>query len=230
MSKLQQSFDSIFEIQNFNDDFLLIRSKSISDLAVFGKTIFERKFDFIDEVIVTEFEVCIKLNHLFSPLDITKLKELRLHEIKNKRTYVIPVHFCDHRDWEAIELYTGLQKPQIISKLLATTYSVAMFGFLPGFTYLNGLDKVLQVPRKDTPAKYVEANSLAIGGKYLGLYAIDSPGGWHVIGKIPISVLQMHSLPPVQFNPGDRIELKEIDLNEFNLIKSKNNTLREYNA
>ncbi len=230
MSKSQQSFDSLFEINNFNDDFLLIRSKSVSDLAIFGQTIFERKFDFIDEVIVTEFEVCLKVNHLFSIPDIEQLKNVGLRAKTIRRTYQIPVYFSDHEDWKAIEVFTGLKRAKIIPKLLETKYTVAMFGFLPGFTYINGLDKAFHVPRKSVPAKYVEANSLAIGGKYLGIYAIDSPGGWHVIGKIPISVFDIQSLPPVQFNPGDLIELKVIDLNEFNLIKEKNNSLQEYNA
>ena len=230
MSKLLPSFDSMFEIKNFNDDFLLISSKSNSDLANFGRSVFERKFDFVDEVIVTEFEVCIKINHLFSALDMEQLMNVSLDEQAIQRTYQIPVYFSDHEDWEAIEAYTGLKKVKIIPKILESKYTVAMFGFLPGFTYLNGLDKAFHVPRKSVPAKYVEANSLAIGGKYLGIYAIDSPGGWHVIGSIPVSVFDRQSLPPVQFNPGDRLELKAIDLNEFNRIKEKNSSLKAYNV
>jgi KipI family sensor histidine kinase inhibitor len=230
MSKLHQSFDSLFEINNFNNDFLLVRSTNISALADFGRTIFERKLDFIDEVIVTEIEVCIKINHLFSLSKIDLLKNFDFKEITTERLYQIPVYFSDHEDWKSIEIFTGFKKSQIIAKLIHSEFSVAMFGFLPGFTYLNGLDKDLRIPRKTVPAKYVEASSLAIGAKYLGFYAIDSPGGWHVIGKTPISIMQILSIPPISFNLRDRIKLKEIDLNEFNNLAAKKLTLQEYNV
>ncbi|MFD1314371.1 carboxyltransferase domain-containing protein [Namhaeicola litoreus] len=230
MSKLQQSFDSLFEINNFNNDFLLVRSKNTSDLAQLGKTVFKQKFDFVDEVIVTEMEVCIKVNHLFSSSHLDHLKNIEYDKFDRHQTYQVPVLFTDHDDWKEIESFTGFNKSEIISKLLQSEFSVAMFGFLPGFTYLNGLDKNLQVPRKAVPAKYVEANSLAIGGKYLGLYAIDSPGGWHVIGKTPISLLEIESLPPISINPGDRIVLNEIDQTEFKSMTEKKLTLQEYNA
>ena len=105
-----------------------------------------------------------------------------------------------------------------------------MFGFLPGFIYLDGLDASLHVPRKTIPSKYVKANSIAIGGKYIGLYSIDSPGGWQVIGQTPISILEIPQLPPVEMNLGDRIKLKAIDATEFENILQKKITLKEYNG
>ena len=75
------------------------------------------------------------------------------------------------------------------------------------------------MPRKANPEKYVAANSLAIGGKYLGLYALDSPGGWNVIGKTPISMLQIPNLPPVAVNLGDKIKLQAISASEYEALK-----------
>lgn len=230
MSKLQQSFDTLFEISNFNNDFLLIRSKSVSDLAHLGRTIFESEFDFVEEVITTEYEICIQVNANFYPAKLDLIKNSVLQEKPPAGSFQIPVFFSDHEDWKSVELVTGLNREDVISRLLQNEYSVAMFGFLPGFTYFNGLDESLHVPRKSIPSKNVESNSLAIGGRYLGIYAINSPGGWHVIGKIPISMLEIKDLPPIPLNPGDRIKLKAIDFIEFDRIKSENLTLNDFYA
>ena len=105
-----------------------------------------------------------------------------------------------------------------------------MFGFLPGYIYFDGLEKSLQVPRKAIPAKYVESNSIAIGGKYLGLYSIESPGGWFVIGRTPIPILEIPKLPPVALNLKDEIILHPILQLEYEQLLKKKISLKQYNS
>ena len=138
--------------------------------------------------------------------------------------------FEDQEDWKLIENYTGLEKAAIIDRLIRTKFTLAMLGFLPGFLYLRGLDKTLQIPRKTKPSKYVKANSIAIGGPYLGVYAIDSPGGWHVIAKTPIPILDIFNLSKPILNLGDQIVLKAINLSEYQSILAQQLTLSSYNA
>lgn len=222
--------NSAFDVQNFNDDFLLIRATEEGTLAALGKLIFEKKFDFIDEVIVTEREVCLKLNGRFDESQMDLFSTLRPSNQPTTHTYRLPIYFADHEDWESVSTVTGLSKEEIITQLLATDFTVAMFGFLPGFIYLNGLPKGLYVPRKSVPSKYVKANSVAIGGKYLGLYALDSPGGWHVIGQVPVSILQIPQLPPLPLNLEDRIQCVRITSAEFAQINAQQFNLITYNA
>ena len=66
----------------------------------------------------------------------------------------------------------------------AATYTVETMGFAPGFAYLTGLDPALHVPRRTTPRTRVPAGSLAIAGGYTAVYPFDSPGGWHLIGRV----------------------------------------------
>ncbi len=215
MSQLLR-FDGVFvEVTNYNDDFLILRSAETPHLRKVGKAIFLRQFDFVEEVIVTEVEICLKLNAQFGPFKIGYLTDVQLGATHESRTYQLPVYFDQHEDWELIESSSGFSKNQVIQKLVEVEYTIAMFGFLPGFMYLDGLPASLQVPRKTIPAKYVEANSIAIGGKYLGLYALDSPGGWNVIGKTPIALLQIPELPPVVPNLMDKIRLVPIDQNTY---------------
>jgi len=195
-------------IKNYNNDFLII--KSDKELQQIGKAIFEQNFDFVTEVIVTEKEVCVQLNDLFEVEKLDLFHNLQFTKKGTSKTYELPVYFTNHEDWKRVEAVTGFSKKAIIEKLISTEFSIAIFGFLPGFLYLDGLDESLHVPRKAVPSKYVEANSIAIGGQYLGLYSVESPGGWNVIGKVDVSILDLSSIPPVKMNLGDKIKLKVI--------------------
>jgi len=218
------------EVFNFNNDFLLLKSTNGTALQTLGKALLEKQLDFVEEVIVTEVEICLKLNGKFHPSKLAILHSLDLEESSQAVSYRFPVYFEDHADWEKVTAHLGMGKEAIISQFEKLDFSVAMFGFLPGFVYLDGLPLSLNVPRKKVPAKYVEANSLAMGGKYLGMYSIASPGGWNVIGKFPISVLQIQALPPVVLNLGDQIKLEAISKSDYQHISRKRPNLKEYNA
>lgn len=230
MSTSLQLFNAELIIDNYHDDFLILKSIPASETRRIGKAIFQRQFDFAAEVIVTEVEICIKLNKHFDASKIALLKNMEQSLSSSLQSYQLPIYFNEHEDWMGVQASTGLDKQQIIAKLIATDFSIAMFGFLPGFIYLDGLAPALQVPRKTIPAKYVKANSIAIGGKYLGLYALGSPGGWHVIGQMPIPILQLPELPPVLLNPGDHIRLEPIDQSTYQKLLEQPISLKEYNA
>ena len=222
--------NSTLDIQNFNNDFLILKSEDQSHLAEIGRSIFEKKLDFVDEVIVTEMEICLKLNQNYHESKIKLLNNFQLGKKSKNAVYQLPIYFNDHEDWRNVASIIGFSKTEIIEKLVATKLSISMFGFLPGFMYLSGLDPPLHVPRKTIPSKYVKANSIALGGKYVGLYSIDSPGGWHVIGQIPITILKTSQLPPVDMNLGDQIKLHPIEKVEFENLLRKNISLKEYNG
>lgn len=228
MSTSLQLFNSSIEVSNYNNDFLILRATLNSELGQIGKAIFQQKFDFVDEVIVTEVEICLKLNANFDASKLEKLKNIEQGEGKAQKAYELPIYFNDHEDWAVVEKITGFSKEDIVSKLEATDFSIGMFGFLPGFLYIDGLDPSLHVPRKTVPSKYIKANSIAIGGKYLGLYSLDSPGGWHVIGQLAIPILEIPNLPPVTLNLGDKINLRSINKREYDELVEKQISLKEY--
>lgn len=222
--------DTGLNIENYNDDFLILKSENKNLLAGIARSIFEKNVDFVSEVIIAETEVCIQLNDRF---DESKLGQLNLSgnkSIKKPRSFKLPIYFNEHTDWNGILKQTGLSRAETILKILESTLSVAMFGFLPGFVYLDGLDPDLHVTRKAIPSKYVSAGSVAIGGKYLGIYSIDSPGGWHVIGQIPLSILNIQSLPPVDFDIGDTLELEAINQEQFDQIVKAHTSFMTYNS
>lgn len=209
MSILLHILDTELIVEDYHGDFLLIKKANAKgrDLGIIAKAIFQKKYAFVEEVIVTEVEICLKLNAQYETGKLTALEQLIFDEKWLPKTHELPVRFSEHEDWGNIEAATGFRKATIIERLCAIDFSVAFLGFLPGFVYMNGLEPDLHVPRKSTPSKYIKANSVAIGGRYLGLYSIDSPGGWHVIGAVPHSVLDLSKLPPIAWNLNDKIRL-----------------------
>lgn len=235
MSESLQFSEIRVEVDNYHNDFLILRSGDRAGLTRVGKALFRRNFDFVEEVIVTTAEVLLKLNARFSLEKLSLLTEVTLPGIEAIQVLEIPVHFGHDSgqaedDWEAVARHCGISQADIVERLCAESYSVAMLGFLPGFVYLDGLPEEMQVPRKSVPAKYVEAGSVAIGGKYLGIYALDSPGGWNVIGKTPLRLLETPDLPPVAFLPGDEFRIRAIGKAEYDELLACSLTLKDYHG
>lgn len=109
----------------------------------------------------------------------------------------------------------GISPDELITRHTATTYTVAMIGFAPGFPYLLGLDESLALPRLDTPRTQVPAGSVAIGGAQTGIYPRMSPGGWRLLGRTPRVLFDAARAPPSLLSPGDRVRFVPIDPDAF---------------
>lgn len=127
----------------------------------------------------------------------------------------VPVCYELGLDWEEVQRHTGLTKEDIIQKHVSGKYTVAMMGFLPGFLYLSGLEKAITCPRKESPRTNIPAGSVGIGGEQTGIYSLESPGGWQILGRTPLSFFDVQSNPPTQVEPGDTIEFIRISEEEF---------------
>jgi len=99
------------------------------------------------------------------------------------------------------------------------TFIVYGIGFLPGFMYLGGLPKALEVPRKSTPRLEVPKGSVGLAGKQTGVYPQQSPGGWNIIGKCPIPIFNVEKEQPCFVQVGDRIQFYSISKAEYKLHK-----------
>ncbi len=105
--------------------------------------------------------------------------------------------------------------PEVIDLHTAIDYRVYMIGFMPGFPYMGPVDKKLFSPRKDQPRLQVPSGSIGIAGSQTGIYPIDSPGGWQIIGRTPLQLFDANSLPPGLLSAGDTVQFISIDKNEF---------------
>ncbi len=145
-----------------------------------------------------------------------------LHSQKHK-IHRIPVcyNITLGEDIKDLAKEKGLTVAEVIEIHTAPLYTVYFMGFLPGFPYLEGLDKRLYIERKSIPKQRVTKGSVAIGGKQTGIYPQDSPGGWHTIGHSPISFFDITQESPSPFEAGDFITFYEIDIQEHKHLKEK---------
>ncbi|WP_295793037.1 5-oxoprolinase subunit PxpB [Mucilaginibacter sp.] len=97
----------------------------------------------------------------------------------------------------------------------AAEYSVHMIGFMPGFAYLGGMTESLATPRKGTPRNAVPAGSVGIAGKQTGIYPLQTPGGWQLIGQTPVKLFDANRVQPSLLKAGDRVIFKPITRLEF---------------
>lgn len=141
---------------------------------------------------------------------------IRPHELSNK-IWKVPVCYGEGfgKDLDTLAKEKKLKVGELIEMHASVAYRIHFFGFLPGFMYLNGLPERLHSPRKAVPDRAVPRGSVAIGGSQTGIYPRESPGGWHVIGRTPISLFDGEQNPPVWANPGDRIKFVPISSSEM---------------
>ncbi len=106
-------------------------------------------------------------------------------------------------DLEFVAEHAQLTPNEVIALHSNAEYLVYMLGFTPGFCYLGGLDERLETPRRAEPRTRIPSGSVGIAGKQTGVYPIDSPGGWRIIGQTTMPLFDPHRNPPVLIQAGD---------------------------
>ena len=123
-------------------------------------------------------------------------------------------------DLSFVASHNHLSEDEVISIHSGTDYLVYMLGFIPGFTYLGGIDPRIATPRLSSPRTLIPAGSVGIAGEQTGTYPADSPGGWQIIGRTPVTMYDMSKAQAALLNAGDYVRYVPIDESEFHRIKA----------
>ena len=121
------------------------------------------------------------------------------------RLHRIPVVY-DGPDLEAVASALGMHVEKVVALHGRPIYRAFVIGFVPGWAYLGPLPDELVLPRRSDPRTRVPAGSVAIAGQLTGIYPLDTPGGWHIIGRTSIRPFLPDSDPPSLFRVGDRVK------------------------
>jgi KipI family sensor histidine kinase inhibitor len=149
--------------------------------------------------------------------DWVETKMLRAEEaaIPKPRRIEVPVQYGGENgpDLDFVATYHGISAHDVARIHTSRDYTVFMMGFTPGFPYLGGLDNAIATPRLDTPRTRVPAGSVGIAGAQTGIYPIDSPGGWRLIGRTSLRIFDLEAPMPFLFSPGDivRFAIQTVD-------------------
>jgi KipI family sensor histidine kinase inhibitor len=116
---------------------------------------------------------------------------------------------------------TGKSVEQVIALHSGATYFAYVLGFMPGFAYLGGLPKVLELPRRKVPRVRVPQNSVSIAGEMTAIYPWESPGGWHLIGRTPVALFDLRRAQPILWNAGDDVQFARVDRSTHDRIAAQ---------
>jgi inhibitor of KinA len=114
-----------------------------------------------------------------------------------------------------------LSVEEVIALHSRPEYLVYMIGFAPGFAYLGGLPEQLVTPRLEKPRLSVPKGSVGIGGAQTGVYSVDSPGGWRLIGRTPVPLYDPAKNPPALLEAGDRLRFRPVSAAEYAELEAK---------
>jgi inhibitor of KinA len=140
--------------------------------------------------------------------------------IAESKTIIIPVCYGGGLgpDLEEVSRLNNLTTQEVIAMHSKAVYKVYMIGFVPGFAYLGGMDERIAAPRRETPRKAVPAGAIGIAGKQTGIYPLETPGGWQIIGQTPLQLFDAKRQQPALLKAGDNVVFKPIDKAAFDAI------------
>lgn len=138
------------------------------------------------------------------------------------RLVEIPVRYGGEHgpDLDDVARHHGLSTDEVVRLHAGADYLVYMLGFAPGFPYLGGLPERLATPRLATPRGRVPAGSVGLGGAQTGIYPLESPGGWRIIGRTPLRLFTPESPEsPTLLRMGDRVRFRAVTPAEFSALE-----------
>ena len=121
-------------------------------------------------------------------------------------------------DLPFVAKHNNLSLEEVVKLHTRETYLVYVVGFSPGFAAMGTVPEKIQTPRLSSPRTKVPAGSVGIGGMQTGIYAVESPGGWQLIGRTPLKLFDLRRRPPAFFQAGDFARFYPIGENEFQEI------------
>ncbi|MBU3170024.1 5-oxoprolinase subunit PxpB [Clostridium estertheticum] len=181
----------------------------------------------INETIPTYRSLMVIYDPIIMELDelISVLKSiiLKMHELKlpDAKVIEIPTLYGGEYgpDIDFVAKHNKISIDEVIKIHTDREYLIYMIGFTPGFPYLGGMSDKIEAPRLQNPRTKIPVGSVGIAGKQTGIYPVESPGGWQLVGRTPVKLYDPCRDEPVLLNAGDYIKFVSIDENEYKIIE-----------
>ncbi len=233
-----QSLDNKFQVQLLGDHAILIKlSKGLNagmdkDLLALAQFLKAQKVPGMKDIILAYDNLTLVYDILHFDTNpyffVNQLLDAFITEASNNnasnntaRLIKVPVCYDPSLgiDLEHAALIAKCSIDALIQAHTTAIYTVYCLGFLPGFAYMGDVPKKIQLPRHPQPRTKVAAGSVGIAGKQTGIYPMDSPGGWQIIGRTPLKIFDPVKLS--LFSAGDQVQFDPIDLALFHQLNNQ---------
>lgn len=170
---------------------------------------------YYDPLCTSEAELTSHINGLESLLDSTAEPPPRIVEI--------PVCYGGEfgSDLEFVAKHARISTSEVIEVHSAADYLVHMIGFAPGFPYLGGMSSKISTPRRSSPRLRIPPGSVGIAGDQTGIYPLETPGGWQLIGRTPLALFRPEQDPPTLLQAGDVVRFRSITPQQFRELQEQ---------
>ena len=121
-------------------------------------------------------------------------------------------------DIDFVAKHNNMTKDEVIAIHTSVAYQIYMIGFTPAFPYLGGMSEKIAAPRLEKPRTIIPAGSVGIAGTQTGLYPVESPGGWQLIGRTPLKVFMPERKDPFIYAAGDFLKFEAISQKDYDEI------------
>jgi inhibitor of KinA len=164
---------------------------------------------YYDPLRTSESELTLQVGDLVTTADTSAEPQPRVVEI--------PVCYGGEfgSDLEFVAKHAKLTPQEVIEIHAAADYLVYMIGFAPGFPYLGGMSSKIAAPRRSSPRLRIPAGSVGIAGDQTGIYPLETPGGWQLIGRTPAALFRPEQEPPTLLQAGDIVRFRAITPEQF---------------
>lgn len=162
--------------------------------------------------------------------DYNRLKEelmalpdlIKKTEVPNPSTLEIPVVYGGEYgpDLEYVAEHNGISTEEVVEIHHSSSYLIYMLGFVPGFPYLGGMSEKIATPRLKSPRVAIPAGSIGIAGAQTGIYPLESPGGWQLIGRTPLKLFDPEKEDPFLPKPGHYLKFFPIEEKDFEKFRA----------
>ena len=234
--KVALIFSSHYTISPLNESALLVSFENIIDEIINEKIIalqlaFEKnKFTGFVETVPAYASLAVfydpatvKNNHAAGTTAYEFVKRIAeqlilelgdIAAVEKRKTISIPIYY-NGEDLADVAKQHGLSIEEVINIHCEKLYRVYMIGFLPGFAYMGKLDERIATARRSTPRTNVKAGAVGIAGFQTGIYPLDSPGGWQLIGQTPLKIFDKEKSTPCLLQAGDTVQFISISKENF---------------
>ena len=218
------------------DRALLVKFGDTIDLDInrkvhaLSKVVEEARIHGAEECVPTYASLLVYYNPLKTTYErmVSTLKDLetKLDEYSanmKTRAIIVPTVYGGSfgPDLADVAGYHKLTEAEAIRLHSETEYVVYMIGFIAGFPYMGKVSEAIATPRLENPRLKIPAGSVGIAGNQTGIYPCESPGGWRIIGRTPLTLFNPLEPQPALFQPGDRVRFKPISEKEYQALGGK---------
>ncbi|MFY0689672.1 MAG: allophanate hydrolase subunit 1 [Cyclobacteriaceae bacterium] len=209
-NQIKQLGDIGFEVQNVKTPYLLqqLLKSAFPDIEIISGE------DCVTLYAPNQTINIADMQEIVSKIDDVEAQPVSTQEIVIPCCYDPTLGF----DINAAARALSITPQELIHHHTSNQFQVQMMGFIPGFGYLSGLPDQLKLDRKTTPLPKVPKGSVAISRNYTCIYPQEAPGGWHIIGRTPISIFKPMDQNSFLFSPGTVVSFRPISIDEFNLF------------